>query len=81
MVFCQSKSYHVIDVLVRALSQQDVPTTLAYIEKHIINNLITMCAQPIGIQGVKLIESVIRPDCLRYPSRAQDREDQCVELT
>ena len=83
VVFCQSKSYHVIDVLVRAPtnSQQDVPTTLAYIEKHIINTLITICAQPTGIQGVTLIESVIRPDCLRYPSRAQDREDQYVELT
>ena len=40
-----------------------------------------ICAQPSGIQGVKLIESVIRPDSLHDPSRAQDREDQCVEIT
>ena len=55
--------------------------TLAYVEKHIINTLITICAQPTSIQGVRLIESVIHPDCLRFPSRAQDREDQCVEIT
>ena len=55
--------------------------TLAYVEKHIINTLITICAQPTSIQGVRLIESVIHPDCLRFPSRAQDREDQCMQIT
>ena len=54
---------------------------LAYVEKHVINILITICAQPIGIQGVKLVKSITRPDYLSYPSRAQDREDQCVKIT
>ena len=43
--------------------------------------MITICAQPSGVQGVKLIESVIRPDCLCNPSKAQDREGQCLEIT
>ena len=86
VVFCQAKSEYVIDVLVRANnpnnSQHHTSATLVDIElKCVINTLLTICAQPTGIQGVKLIESVIRPDCLCYPSRAQDREDQCVEIT
>ena len=82
IVFCQAKSEHVIDVLVRAPknNQQDMSRTLAYVEKQIINNLITICAQPIGIQGVKLIQSIIRPDSLQDPSRAEYREDQCLEM-
>ena len=87
IVFCKAKLEHVIDVLVRVepptntQQTRHTPTTLAYVEKHVINTLITICAQPTGIQGVKLIESVIRPDSLHDPSRAQDREDQCVEIT
>ena len=56
-------------------------STLAFVQKSIINNLTTICAQPTGVQGVKLIESVIRPDCLLYPSMVQCREDQCVKVT
>ena len=52
-----------------------------FVEKSIINNLTTICAQPSGVQGVKLIESVIRPDCLLYPSMVQCREDQCAKVT
>ena len=84
VVLCQAKSNYVIDVLVRAVNNtelEDMPRTLAYMEKHIIDNLITILAQPTGIQGVKLIESVIRPECLFDPSRAQDREDQCMQIT
>ena len=84
VVFCQAKSEYVIDVLVRANnpnnSQHHTSATLVDIElKCVINTLLTICAQPTGIQGVKLIESVIRPDSLHDPSRAQDRENQCVE--
>ena len=76
--------YNVIDVLVRAPlnnNHQDMARTLAYVEDRIINNLIIICAQPTGIQGVTLIESVIRPSSLRDPSRAELREDQCVTMT
>ena len=83
IILCQAKSSYVIDVLVRAQNNTNENTlsTLAFVEKCIINTLITICAQPTGIQGVKLIESVIRPDCLRDPSNAQEREDQCVEIS
>ena len=85
VVFCQAKSEHVIDVLVRANNtnnnQHHKPATLVDMElKCIINTLVTICAQPTGIQGVKLIESVFRPDSLHDPSKAQDREGQCVEI-
>ena len=86
IVFCQAKSNHVIDFLIQ--THQNIDTKkgtnlhiLAFLEKCIINNLIKICAQPTGVQGVKLIESVIWPDCLCYPSKAQDREEQCVEVT
>ena len=83
IVLCQAQSNYVIDVLVRAQSNTNENTlrTLAFVEKHIINTLITISAQPTGIQGVKLIESVIRPDCLSDPSNAPKREDQCVKIT
>ena len=54
---------------------------LDYVQENVINRLITICAQPTGIQGVRLIESVIRPDCLYDPSDAPKREDQCVKIT
>ena len=83
IVLCQAQSNYVIDVLVRAQSNTNENTlrTLAFVEKHIINTLITISAQPTGIQGVKLIESVIRPDCLSDPSNAPKRENQCVKIT
>ena len=85
VVFCKAHSDHVIDVLVRATysdtQQMYREEHLDYVQENVINRLITICAQPTGIQGVKLIESVIWPDCLHDPSRPQDREDQCVEIT
>ena len=41
----------------------------------------TICPQAIGIEGVKLIESVIWPDSFYDPSKAEDKEDQCVKIT
>ena len=85
IVFCQAKSNHVIDVLVRVDQNNNnakhTSSILAFVQKHIINIVIKICAQPSGVQGVTLIESVIRPDCLCDPSRAQDREGQCLEIT
>ena len=83
VMFCQAKSNHVIDVLIRAQNntQQDILSTLAFMEKCIVNSLITICAQPSGVQGVRLVESVIRPDCCCDLSKAQDREGQCLEIT
>ena len=49
--------------------------------KHIIDTLVTVCAQPIGIQHVRLSESIIRPEFLRKLSRPQDREDQSVKIS
>ena len=83
VMFCQAKSNHVIDVLIRAQNntQQDILSTLAFMQKIIINNLTTICTQPTSVQGVKLIESVIRSDCLLYLSMVQCREGQCVKVT
>ena len=50
-------------------------------EANVINHLITICAQPIGIKGVKLIKSVIWPDSFYDPSNVEDKEDQCVKMT
>ena len=83
-MFCQAKSNYAIDVLVRAQTintEKETLSTLAIMEKRIVNNLITICAQPAGVQGVRLVESVIRPDCCCDLSKAQDREDQCVKIT
>ena len=83
VIIYQVKSNYVIDVLVWAQNnaKQDMLSTLMFVEKSIINNLTTICAQPSGVQGVTLIESVLRPDCLLYPSMVQGREHQCVKLT
>mgnify|MGYP002776083528 CR=1 FL=1 len=61
VVFCQANAEHVIGVLVRANNpnnnQRHTPTTSVDMElKCIINALVTICAQPTSIQGVKLIE-------------------------
>ena len=86
IVFCQAKSNHVIDFLIQThqnidADKKSMQHILAFVENCIINTLIKICAEPTGVQGVKLIESVIWPDCLCYPSKAQDREEQCVEVT
>ena len=85
VVFCKAKSDHVIDVLVRATNsntqQLYMEGHVDYLQENVINRLITICAQPTGIQGVNLIESVIRPDSFRDPSKAEHREDQCMEIT
>ena len=84
VVFCKAKSDHVIDVLVRVTNPNTQQTymegNLDYVEENVINHLIKICAQPSGIQGVKLIESVIRPDSFHDPSKAEHREDQCVQI-
>ena len=84
MIFCKSKSDHVIDVLVRApkpnTQQTFMKGNLDYVEENVINYLIQICAQSNGIQGVKLIESVIRPDSFDDPSITEHREDQCVKM-
>ena len=83
VMFCQAKSNYAIDVLVRAQNistEKDTLKILAFVEKLIVNNLLKICAQPTGVQGVRLIESVIRPDCCCDLSNAKDREDQCVKI-
>ena len=84
VMFCQAKSNYAIDVLVRAQNistEKDTLKILAFVEKLIVNNLLKICAQPTGVQGVRLIESVIRPDCCCDLSKAKDREDQCMNVT
>ena len=72
IVFCKTKSNHVIDVLVRAENntQENTLSTLAFVQKRIINTLITICAQPTGIQGVKLVEGIIQLDSFYDPLKA-----------
>ena len=57
VIFYQVKSNYVINVLVWAQNnaKQDMLSTLMFVEKSIINNLTTICAQPIGIHGVNLL--------------------------
>ena len=82
VLFCKGKVDNVIDVLIRDLTngQEDMSITLAYVQNRIIDALVKVCAQPNGIQGIKLIESVIRPETLHDPSMARNREDQCIEM-
>ena len=84
VMFCKAKSNHVIDVLVRAdqniNTKKDMMHILTFVQTSIINTLIKICAQPTGVQGVRLIESIIRPDCCCDLSNAKDREDQCVKI-
>ncbi|MCO5586398.1 hypothetical protein L7F22_040338 [Adiantum nelumboides] len=79
-LFPMIQEEHVIDVMVRAPHQADMAEHLAYVEEEVIRTLIRVCAQPVGIQGVKLMEGVLRPDCLREPAAPHVREDQCVSL-
>ncbi|MCO5587224.1 hypothetical protein L7F22_041171 [Adiantum nelumboides] len=73
-----AKGENVIDVMIRAPDDEDVGYTLVYVEAKIIKTVIGVCAQPVGNQGVRLVEGVIRPDCLHIPSPLHVRADQCA---
>ena len=64
MVLYKAKSNHDIDMLIWAPNniQEYMAKTLAHLRENVIDYLITICAQPIGIQGVKLVKGVIRLD-------------------
>ncbi|KAI5058128.1 hypothetical protein GOP47_0026298 [Adiantum capillus-veneris] len=79
--FGLARGGHVIDVLMRAPLLTQFGSTLTHVREEIVGTLIRICAQPVGNQGVKLVENVIRPDCLHDPSPADEiTEDQCVPL-
>lgn len=67
-----------IDVLVRSL--MDFDSTLKKVHDDVINFIIRICAEPKGIQGVELVEAVVRPSCVNGPSSGKDRRNQDIPI-
>lgn len=76
--FCKANGENVMDILVRSSDEVDPSLTLKVMEEKVVRAMVRMCAEPIGNQGVKLVQGVIRPKCLVSPALSHEREDQCV---
>lgn len=65
-------SDHFVDILVRSSKPHAV--ALNFIEEHVVRRILQFCASPKGCQGVVLVESVIRPVCVRNLHVCIDRK-------
>lgn len=75
--FCKAMGEHAIDVMVRS-SDLDQSIVFTFVEQEVMKAIIKICAQPMGNQGVELVEGIIRPDCLKELVSPKKRENQCV---